>query len=88
MGYAVAQVVEALRYKPEGRGFDSQCVIEIFGHFYRPHYSRGVDSASNGNEYQGYLLEVKATLSCGSCLEILGSSNCWSPQGLSRPVQG
>jgi hypothetical protein len=23
MGYAVAQLVEALRYKPEGRGFDS-----------------------------------------------------------------
>jgi hypothetical protein len=23
-GYAVAQSVEALRYKPEGRGFDSQ----------------------------------------------------------------
>jgi hypothetical protein len=24
-GYAVAQLVEALRYKPEGRGFDSRC---------------------------------------------------------------
>jgi hypothetical protein len=24
MGHAVAQLVEALRYKPEGRGFDSQ----------------------------------------------------------------
>jgi hypothetical protein len=24
VGYAVAQVVEALRYKPEGRGFDSR----------------------------------------------------------------
>jgi hypothetical protein len=24
-GHAVAQLVEALRYKPEGRGFDSQC---------------------------------------------------------------
>jgi len=23
MGHAVAQLVEALRYKPEGRGFDS-----------------------------------------------------------------
>ena len=43
MGYAVAQLVEALHYKPEGRGFDSRCVIEIFGHFYRPHYGRGVD---------------------------------------------
>jgi len=28
----MAQLVEALRYKPEGRGFDSRCdgVIEIF----------------------------------------------------------
>jgi len=24
-GHAVAQLVEALRYKPEGRGFDSVC---------------------------------------------------------------
>jgi hypothetical protein len=28
MEYAMAQLVEALRYKPEGRGFD--CVIENF----------------------------------------------------------
>jgi hypothetical protein len=26
----------------------------------RPHYSSGVDSASNGNEYQEYFLGVKA----------------------------
>ena len=26
MGHAVAQLVEALRYKPEGRGFDSPTV--------------------------------------------------------------
>jgi len=25
-------------------------------------------------------------LSCGNCLEILGSSNSWSPKGLSRPL--
>ena len=24
VGHAVAQLIEALRYKPEGRGFDSQ----------------------------------------------------------------
>ena len=24
-GHVVAQLVEALRYKPEGRGFDSRC---------------------------------------------------------------
>jgi hypothetical protein len=29
-GHAVAQLVEALRYKPEGRGFDSDGVPVIF----------------------------------------------------------
>ena len=29
-GHTVAQLVEALRYKPEGRGFDSDGVIGIF----------------------------------------------------------
>jgi hypothetical protein len=28
-GHAVAQLIQALRYKPEGRGFDSCCVIDI-----------------------------------------------------------
>jgi hypothetical protein len=30
MGYAVAELVEALRYKPEGHGFDSQWSHWIF----------------------------------------------------------
>jgi hypothetical protein len=30
LGHTVAQVVEALRYKPEGRGFDSQWCHWIF----------------------------------------------------------
>jgi len=29
-GHAVAQLVEALRYKPEGRGFDSRLCHWIF----------------------------------------------------------
>jgi hypothetical protein len=49
-GHAVAQLVEALRYKPTGHGFDSRC------HWTGP----GVDSASNRNEYQEYFLGVKA----------------------------
>jgi len=36
----VAQLVEALRYKKEDRGFDSR-----WGH------GPGLDSASNGNKY-------------------------------------
>jgi hypothetical protein len=30
MGHAVVQLVETLRYKPEGRGFDPDGVIGIF----------------------------------------------------------
>ena len=48
-GYAVALLVEALRYKSEGRGLDSR-----WCHW--PHYGPGVDSASNRNEYQEYFL--------------------------------
>jgi hypothetical protein len=43
-------VVEALRFKLEGRGFDFQW----------SHYGHCVDSASNRNEYQEYFLGVKA----------------------------
>jgi hypothetical protein len=28
-GHSVAQLIEALRYKLEGRGFDSCCIIDI-----------------------------------------------------------
>jgi hypothetical protein len=38
-------LVEALRYKPEGRGFDSRLC-----------HGPGFDSASNRNEYQEYFL--------------------------------
>jgi len=60
-GYAVAQLGEALRYKPEGRGFDSRWCHWNFSltQSFRPHYP-GVDSASNRNEYQEYFLGVKA----------------------------
>jgi hypothetical protein len=46
--HAVAQSVEALCYKPEGRGFD--CHI----------YDSGVDLGSKRNENQEYFLGVKA----------------------------
>jgi hypothetical protein len=53
-------VVEALRYKLEGRGFDFRWCRSIFSFTYsfRPHYGPGVDSASNRNEYQEYFLGV------------------------------
>jgi hypothetical protein len=58
LGHAVAHLVEALRYKPEGRGFDFRWCHWIFS-FTRPHYGPGVDSASNRNEYQEYFRGVK-----------------------------
>jgi hypothetical protein len=61
-GHAVAQLVEALRYKSEGRGFDSLWCNWNFSLTYpfRSHCGPGVDSAANGNEYQEYFLGVKA----------------------------
>jgi len=51
-----------LRYKPEGRGFDSRWCHWIFfiNITLRPHCGPGVDSAFNRNEYQEYFLGVKA----------------------------
>jgi len=81
LGHAVAQLVEALRYKPEGRGFDSRWCHWNFSstQSFRSHYGPGVDSASNRNEYQEYFLGVKAagaygSQPCADCLEI------WEPQ--------
>jgi len=55
-------LVEALRYKPEDRGFDSRLFHWIFfiDVIFRPRYGPGVDSASNRNEYQECFLRVKA----------------------------
>jgi hypothetical protein len=56
----MAQLVEALRYNPEGRGFDSPwCYWNFSLTFFRPHDGSGVDSASNRNEYQEYFLVLK-----------------------------
>jgi len=63
MGARVVQLVEALRYKSEGRDLDSRWCQWNFSltQSFRPHYGPGVDSASNRNEYQEYFLGVKAT---------------------------
>ena len=62
----MAQLVGALCYKPEDRGFDSQCCHWSFSLIYsfRPHYDPGFDSASNRNEYQEYFLGGKG----GRCI--------------------
>jgi len=60
IGHEVAQLVEALRYKSEGRRFDSRCHWNIsFTQSFRPHYDPGVDSDSNINKYQESFLGVK-----------------------------
>jgi hypothetical protein len=60
-GHAMALLVEALRYKSEGRGFDYRWCHWIFPltYSFRPHYGPGVDSVSNRNKYQEYFLGVK-----------------------------
>ena len=84
-GHAVAQLIEALHYKPEGREFDSRWCHWNFSltQSFRPHSGPEVDSASNRNEYQEYFLGGKggrcvglttSPLSCADCLEI------WKPQ--------
>jgi len=50
----VEQLVEALRYKPVGRWFDSSwCQWNL-------HYGPGVDSSSNRKEFQEYFLGGKS----------------------------
>jgi hypothetical protein len=83
--HAVAQLVEALRFKPEGRGFDSRRCLSNFSltQSFRPHWCPGVDSASNRNGYQEYILGGKGGRcvglttwppSCADCHKI------WDPQ--------
>ena len=94
MGHAASQLVEALRYKPEGRGFDSRwchCNFSLT-QSYRPQYGPGVDSASERNEYQKYFLGVKGDRWLGLTTYHLhvpivlksGSHNLLEPSG---PVQ-
>jgi len=42
-GHSVARLVEALRYKPEGRGFDSRwCHCDFsLNYYFRAHYGTG-----------------------------------------------
>jgi hypothetical protein len=58
----LVQLIEALRYKPESRGFDSRWFHGNFSLIYsfRQHYGPEVDSSSNRNEYQEYFLGLKA----------------------------
>jgi hypothetical protein len=85
LGPAVVQLVETLRSKPEGCGFDLRWRHWNFSLTYSccPHCGPGVDSASNRNGYQKYFLEgeggrcvglITLPPSCADCLEI------WEPR--------
>jgi len=84
------QLVEAVRYKPVGCGFDSP-----WGHwdsliaFILPSALRPSASNKNGGKGDkgGRCVGLNLPRSCGDCLEILGASNSWSPKSLPRPVQ-
>jgi hypothetical protein len=66
-GHEVAQLVEALRYKPEDSGFDSRWCHWNFSltQSIWLHCGPGVDSASNRNEYQEYFLGGKGSWCIG-----------------------
>jgi hypothetical protein len=86
------QMVEALRYKSESRGFASRWDHWDFSLTlsFRPHYGSSIDSAPNRNEYYmggkgGRCLGLTSfPRSCTDCLEILGASASWRPKVLSR----
>ena len=97
-GHAVAKLVEALRYQPDGRGFDSRWCHWNFSltQSFWLHYGPGVDSASNRNKYQEYFLRQRwpvrradnlTTFMCRLSWN-LGASTSWNPKSLSRPVMG
>ena len=87
---AVAQLVEALRYKSEGRGFDSRWCHWNFSLTYSfwPQYGPGVDSSSNRNEFQQpYVCNTHITIFTCCCdnflypYSMLLPSNKMSPHG-------
>jgi hypothetical protein len=86
MEYAVAQLIKALRCKPEGCGFDSGLDYWDFSLTFNPCGCRpAVDSATNTYEYVGYILGSKG----GRCLglqtfrlQVPTAKKYWEPQTL------
>jgi len=97
--YAAAQLVEVLRYKPEGRGFDSDCVTGIF-HCNNPSFrtmTLGLTQPRTEMNDRNISLGVKAAGAWGwqpyhlhvpTVLREQEASTSWIPQGLSRLVMG
>jgi hypothetical protein len=80
-----SDLVKALCYKPEGRGFDSRWCYWNFSSTstFQPHCGPRVDSASNRNEYQEYFMVGKGGRCLGLTTLPLSSADCleiWAPQ--------
>ena len=98
MGHAVALLVEALRYKPEGRGSIPDAVIEMFN-WHNPSdrtmalgLTQTLTEMSTRNISWGWRRTVSradnlTTFMCRLSWN-LGALTSWSPQGLSRSVMG
>ena len=67
-GHTVVELAEALRYRPEGHGFDSEWCHWNFSltQSFRSRYGPGFDSSSNRIWYQEYYLGGK----CGRCVAL------------------
>ena len=73
--HAVAQLVEAQRYKPESRGFDSGCCHWdiLLAVSFRPHCGPGVTETLTEMSTRVSRLTVSPP-SCADCLDVLGTS--------------
>ena len=93
----MTELVETLRHKLEGRGFDYRCGKWDFVSLIASGYTivLGVESVCNENECQHFVLVGKVGRclklssmppSYAGSLEILRASNPWSPYRLRKPV--
>jgi hypothetical protein len=97
-GYAVAQLVEALRYDPESRRFDSRCDLWRCSLLNPSGRTMALGSTQPLTEMSTRTISCGergpfaglTTLppSCADCLEILGASTFLSPKVLSGRVMG
>ena len=86
--HAVAQLVESLRYKPEGSGLDSRwCHWNFFNvHTMAPGSTQPLTEINTRNT-SWRVADNLTTFICRLSWN-LGASTSWNPQGLFRPVMG